>query len=136
MHIEMLSITDIRPYENNPRQNDAAVDAIAASIKQFGFYQPIVIDAEGLIVCGHTRSDAFGPTRANMASRAPPTDRGSFLRPATASRFPAIVRDGYTFPPAEEALICKDLRIIRHFDLFYSPSSPDGHFLRKNRKHT
>ncbi|MCG2684491.1 MAG: ParB N-terminal domain-containing protein [Planctomycetales bacterium] len=58
MHIEMRPITDIRPYENNPRQNDAAVDAVAESIRQFGFRQPIVVDAEGVIICGHTRFKA------------------------------------------------------------------------------
>jgi site-specific DNA-methyltransferase (adenine-specific) len=41
MHVEMRPITSIRPYENNPRQNAAAVDAVAASIKAFGFRQPI-----------------------------------------------------------------------------------------------
>src|ERR1700693_4902214 len=51
----MRPITSIRPYENNPRINDAAVDAVAASIKEFGFRQPIVVDEEGVIIVGHTR---------------------------------------------------------------------------------
>jgi len=58
MHIEMRPITDIRPYDKNPRQNDAAVDAVAASIKEFGFRQPIVVDTDGVIICGHTRFKA------------------------------------------------------------------------------
>ena len=58
MHIEMRPISDVRPYENNPRQNEAAVDAVAESIRQFGFRQPIVIDTDGVIVCGHTRFKA------------------------------------------------------------------------------
>ncbi len=58
MNIEMRPITSIRPYENNPRQNDAAVDAVAESIRQFGFRQPIVVDTEGVIICGHTRFKA------------------------------------------------------------------------------
>src|SRR5262249_45607386 len=48
----------IRPYDNNPRINDAAVDAVAASIKEFGFQQPIVVDVEGVIIVGHTRYEA------------------------------------------------------------------------------
>src|SRR5713101_3918446 len=55
MLVQMRPITSIRPYENNPRINDAAVDAVAASIKEFGFRQPIVVDEEGVIVVGHTR---------------------------------------------------------------------------------
>jgi DNA modification methylase len=51
-------IDEIKPYEKNPRQNDSAVDAVAASIRQFGFRQPIVVDADGVIICGHTRFKA------------------------------------------------------------------------------
>ena len=58
MHVELRPITDIRPYANNPRLNDDAVDAVAASIRQFGFRQPIVVDAEGVIIVGHTRYKA------------------------------------------------------------------------------
>ena len=57
-NIELRSIDSIRPYEKNPRQNDDAVDAVAASLKEFGFRQPIVVDGDGVIVCGHTRYKA------------------------------------------------------------------------------
>ncbi len=50
-----MKITDIHPYEKNPRFNDDAIEAVAASIKEFGFQQPIVIDKENVIICGHTR---------------------------------------------------------------------------------
>ena len=50
MQIEEISISDIVPYERNPRKNEAAVNGVAESIKQFGFQQPIVIDAKGVIV--------------------------------------------------------------------------------------
>ncbi len=55
MKIELRKLSDIHPYEQNPRQNDQAVEAVAESIRRFGFRQPIVVDAEGVIVCGHTR---------------------------------------------------------------------------------
>jgi DNA modification methylase len=58
MHVEMRPIGSIRPYENNPRLNDAAVDAVAASIREFGFRQPIVVDEAGVIIVGHTRYKA------------------------------------------------------------------------------
>ena len=48
-------ITDIRPYPNNPRDNAPGVDAVAASIREFGFKVPIIIDRTGEIVAGHTR---------------------------------------------------------------------------------
>src|ERR1700722_13448009 len=55
MLVEMRANTSIRPYENNPRLNDAAIDAVAASIREFGFRQPIVVDEQGVIIVGHTR---------------------------------------------------------------------------------
>lgn len=55
MKIELRPLADVKPYEKNPRDNDAAVDAVAQSIRQFGFRQPIVVDEHGVIVCGHTR---------------------------------------------------------------------------------
>ncbi len=55
LNVELRPLADIKPYEKNPRQNDAAVDAVAESIRRFGFRQPIVVDEAGVIVCGHTR---------------------------------------------------------------------------------
>lgn len=58
MEIKDIAISALIPYEKNPRKNDNAVDAVANSIKQFGFKVPIVIDAQNVIVCGHTRLKA------------------------------------------------------------------------------
>ncbi|MEX2186731.1 MAG: ParB N-terminal domain-containing protein [Pirellulales bacterium] len=58
MKIELRPLADIRPYDKNPRLNDDAVDAVAASIREFGFRQPIVVDPDGVIICGHTRFKA------------------------------------------------------------------------------
>ncbi len=56
--IVMVRIEDIHPYANNPRINDAAVPAVKESIKEFGFRVPIIIDAAGTIIAGHTRYKA------------------------------------------------------------------------------
>jgi len=53
--VELRPIEAIKPYPGNPRVNDDAVDAVAASLKEFGFRQPIVVDADGVIIVGHTR---------------------------------------------------------------------------------
>lgn len=58
MNIINVSIDKIKPYENNPRNNDDAVDAVANSIKEFGWQQPIVVDNGGVIIAGHTRYKA------------------------------------------------------------------------------
>lgn len=58
MQIIEKSLSEIRPYENNPRKNDAAVEYVANSIREFGWKVPIVIDKDGVIIAGHTRYKA------------------------------------------------------------------------------
>lgn len=58
MQICNMKITDIIPYDKNPRLNDGAVEAVANSIKEFGWRAPIVVDKDMVIICGHTRLKA------------------------------------------------------------------------------
>lgn len=55
MDIKMVPIATIVPYENNPRKNSEAVKYVVNSIREFGFKIPMVLDANNVIVCGHTR---------------------------------------------------------------------------------
>ena len=55
MQIIYKRIEEIKPYENNPRINDEAVEYVANSIKEFGFRNPIILDKNNVIICGHTR---------------------------------------------------------------------------------
>jgi ParB-like chromosome segregation protein Spo0J len=55
MRTEQRKFSDIKPYPGNPRINEDAVAALAASIREFGFRQPIVVDGDGMVVGGHTR---------------------------------------------------------------------------------
>lgn len=58
MTIEMISLSELKPYEKNPRINDDAAAKLQDSIKAFGFRIPMVITADNVIVCGHTRYKA------------------------------------------------------------------------------
>lgn len=58
MDIVELPIKDIKPYENNPRDNTKAVDKVAESISVYGWQQPIVVDKNNVIIVGHTRYQA------------------------------------------------------------------------------
>lgn len=58
MEIKNVALSQLNPYENNPRLNDQAVDAVAKSISEFGFKVPLVIDDNNIIVTGHTRYKA------------------------------------------------------------------------------
>lgn len=58
MEIINRKVSELIPYDRNPRKNNEAVKYVKASIEQFGFKVPIVIDADGVIVAGHTRVKA------------------------------------------------------------------------------
>lgn len=53
-----MKLSDIHPYERNPRRNDDSVEAVANSIRAFGFRAPIIVDADNVIIAGHTRYKA------------------------------------------------------------------------------
>lgn len=55
MNIREISIARLKEYENNPRNNDLAVEKVKYSIERFGFLFPVVVDMNYTIVCGHTR---------------------------------------------------------------------------------
>lgn len=59
MKMLTMNLDDIRPYPNNPRKNDNAVDAVAESIRQCSYVQPIIVDEDHVILAGHTRHKAL-----------------------------------------------------------------------------
>lgn len=58
MEVVEIPIGELHPYESNPRINDDAVEAVANSIREFGFKSPIIVDGDNVIICGHTRLKA------------------------------------------------------------------------------
>lgn len=61
MELQLVTrkLSDIHPYERNPRRNDPAVDAVVESIRQCSYIAPIVVDEDGVILAGHTRYKAL-----------------------------------------------------------------------------
>jgi ParB-like chromosome segregation protein Spo0J len=55
MLVQVCKVTAIKQYGQNPRNNDGVVDTVANSTREYGFRQPIVVDADHAIVVGHTR---------------------------------------------------------------------------------
>lgn len=55
MKVTTRKLSSLKPYENNPRHNQQAIKAVATSLKEFGWQQPIVVDTDGVIIVGHTR---------------------------------------------------------------------------------
>lgn len=64
LNITQVRISQIIPYENNPRDNEKAVEYVMESIANFGFKVPIILDENNVIICGHTRYKAA--QRLNM----------------------------------------------------------------------
>ena len=58
MKVELIDTARVIPYARNPRRNEAAIAKVAASIKEYGFRQPIVVDEEMVVIAGHTRLQA------------------------------------------------------------------------------
>lgn len=59
MRLETLKTADLVPYENNPRRNDDAVNAVAESVRQCTYISPIIVDENHVIIAGHTRFKAI-----------------------------------------------------------------------------
>ena len=55
MKVEEINLSEIKPYEFNPRKNEKAIDKVAASLREFGWKQPIVVDVQNVVLAGHTR---------------------------------------------------------------------------------
>lgn len=77
MEIKKLKLSQIKPYDKNPRKNEQAVDAVVESIKQCGYCSPILVDENNVILAGHTRFKAIqrlGWTEVEVVVRAGLTD--------------------------------------------------------------
>lgn len=64
MKIQKIKISSIKPYFNNPRENNNAISPVAESIQRYGFIKPIIVDKDGVIMAGHTRY--FAALRLNL----------------------------------------------------------------------
>jgi ParB-like chromosome segregation protein Spo0J len=100
----------VKPYGNNPRVNDSAVGAVAKSIEEFGFRQPIVVDKEGAIVVGHTRWKAA----RKLGLKTVPVHVATDLTPAQARAY--RIADNKTAELAEwdDGRLATELEALRH----------------------
>lgn len=114
MQIIEKRLDELHPYEKNPRKNEAAVQNVANSIKEFGFKVPIVIDKNGVIVTGHTRYLAA----QELGLETVPTIMADDLTPKQIKAF--RIADNKTAEKAswDEALLKEELKdILDDFDM-------------------
>jgi DNA modification methylase len=112
MKVEMRRVTDVRLYPHNPRRNDQAVAAVAASIREFGFRQPLVVDRHGEIVVGSTRYKAALQLGLEMV----PVHVAVGLTPAQLKAY--RLADNKTAELAEwdDSLLIQELVALQHMD--------------------
>jgi len=104
MKIESRKLSQINPFPNNPRLNDHAVDAVAKSIQEFGFRQPIVVDPDGVIIIGHTRYKSSNEAGSGKSARPNQGERPA-VRNGMDARAPAPLRPqdrGHSNSPVDE----------------------------------
>ena len=58
MKVKMVALEDVVPYARNPRKNMAVISKVSASLKEFGWQQPVVVDKDMVVIAGHTRLEA------------------------------------------------------------------------------
>ena len=104
---------ELIPYENNPRINDGAVDAVAESIKEFGFKVPIVIDSGNVIVAGHTRLKAA----KKLGMEKVPCITADDLTPEQVKAFRLIDNKTHEFSTWSEKDLSKELVELTNFNL-------------------
>jgi DNA modification methylase len=112
MKIEMRDIASIKPYDNNPRFNDVAVDAVARSIQEFGFRQPIVVDEDGVIIVGHTRYKAA----LKLGMKKVPVHLAKGLTPAQAKAYRIADNQTATMSSWNEDLLPIELAALQEMD--------------------
>jgi DNA modification methylase len=112
MKVEMRDIALIKPYENNPRFNDTAVDAVAKSIQEFGFRQPIVVDEDGVIIVGHTRYKAA----LKLGMKKVPVHVAKGLTPAQARAYRLADNQTATLSNWNEGLLPIELAALQEMD--------------------
>lgn len=127
MKVEMWSIDKVIPYARNPRKNDAAVPKVMASLKEYGFRQPIVVDKEGVVIVGHTRLKAA----QQLGMTEVPVHTATGL---TASQVKAYrIADNRTSEEAEwdQELLGLELSDLREADFDLNLTGFDGDMIEK-----
>jgi DNA modification methylase len=112
MHVAQRDIATIKLYAHNPRHNDQAVDAVAASIAAFGFRQPLVVDEEGVIVVGSTRYKAA----LKLGLQTVPVHVASGLTPAQVKAYRIADNKTAELADWDEQALVQELAALQQLD--------------------
>ena len=114
MHIEMRQLSEIKPYPNNARKiPNSAIEKVAVSLREYGWQQPIVVDAESVIIVGHVRwlaAQKNGWTEA-------PVNVAASLTPAQAKAYRLMDNRSHQETSWDEVLLGPELAELKALDL-------------------
>lgn len=113
MEIVNISIYDLIDYNDNPRNNDEAVDYVKASIKEFGFKVPIVVDSDYTIIAGHTRKRAA----LEIGIKEVPVIVADDLTPEQVNAFRLADNKVAEFSQWDEDLLMSELNLLEDMDM-------------------
>ncbi|MCC6677876.1 MAG: ParB N-terminal domain-containing protein [Phycisphaerales bacterium] len=113
LNVELRSIDSIKPYDRNPRKNDAAVEHVARSIRLYGFRQPLVVDKDGVIVVGHTRLKAA----ASLGMTQVPVHVATDLTPEQAKAYRLADNRSAEIAQWDDELLAAELEQLRSLDV-------------------
>ena len=117
MEVREWPISDVRPYKDNPRKiPKEAVERVAASIREFGFQQPIVVDVDGVVIAGHTRLKAA----ESLGLEEVPVVVAEGLSPEKAKAYRLADNKTAEASSWDESLLGKELDEISLLDLDFS----------------
>jgi DNA modification methylase len=114
LKIEYVKTADLIPYANNPRKNDAAVDKVAESIREFGFKNPIIVDGNNEIIAGHTRLKAA----EKLGMEEVPTIKAEDLTPEQVKAFRIADNKTHEFAEWDMDLLREELDGVNLFTGF------------------
>jgi ParB-like chromosome segregation protein Spo0J len=112
MKIETRPLNTLTPYARNPRKNAAAVATVKASLKEFGWQQPIVADADGVIIVGHTRYQAA----LELGMESAPVKDGSDMTPAQVKAYRLMDNKSHERAEWDAELTALELEDLKTFD--------------------
>ena len=122
-HIEMWTIDRLREYPRNPRKNDAAVDRMCVSIREFGFKIPCLVRSDGQIVDGHLRLKAA----RKLGIAEIPVILCDEWTPAQVKAFRLLVNRSVEWAAWDEELLAIELQEIQKMDFDLSLTGFDTH---------
>ena len=133
MKVEYIPVKKLTPYARNPRKNDSSVNAVIASIREFGFRNPIIVDGEGTVIAGHTRLKAA----KSLGMEKVPVVRADDLTEEQANAFRLADNKAQELSSWDFSLLMDELTDIdgidmEQFGFAYSDEEEEPHTRRKS----